>query len=285
MKCTRVQDRLLLYLAAELSPRETAGIINHVARCADCTAVAEELARTQERLVAALQTKIDAPTSLDARVMAALRELPVNQPLFNGFRPHVRRPLVYAASLCFVIFIVLAGTIWGRSVSAASLSMATLGEAHNRLITTESADQFQRLDPNQLARQLTAIMKFPVRASDLTSEGAQLIGGNRITVENTSIAELRYRWQGNQVSLFEMGSSRRTPAELRQLGHEADAYYAHKAGDMVYVAWHVGETECIMVARSVHMHELFHLACRACEQQEINVVWSRNWPRADNMEY
>jgi len=35
-----------------------------------------------------------------------------------------------------------------------------------------------------------------------------------------------------------------------------------------YVAWRSGKTNCVMVARSVSMHLLFHLACRACEQQD-----------------
>jgi hypothetical protein len=86
------------------------------------------------------------------------------------------------------------------------------------------------------------------------------------------VVELHYQWEGNQISVFEMDSSNKSPAALRQLGHETDAYYAHKSGDMAYIAWHSGKTECVMVARSVPMHQLFHLACKACEKQEAQVA-------------
>jgi anti-sigma factor RsiW len=274
MKCTRVQDRLVLYLARELSPREYGRITNHVTQCAACFALAEDLAATQERLETVLTAKIEAPASLDARVMRAVRDLPDHRAGRDRISSFWRRPMVYATSLCFVLLIALGVTVRGRYSSLSTLNMASLGLAHAILISSTPADQIQRSDPDQLASQLSSNVKFPVRVADLTAEGAQLVGGSRITVEGVPMVALDYHWAGNQISLFEMASSQQTPAALRQLGHESDTYYAHKSGDMVYVAWHAGKTECIMVARSVHMHELFRLACKACEKQETVVALS-----------
>jgi len=266
MRCAKVQDRLVLYLAGEVSPGEAARIIDHVSRCSGCMALAEDLAATQEQLVSVLRAKIEAPASLDARVMAAVRDLTANQKAAAG-ADSFRRPVVYAASICCAILITLAITI-ARNSATSSVNMASLGEAHNELTTAESPNQYPRSDPNLLAQELAPTVKFPVRVSDLTPEGAHLVGGNTITVENSTMVELHYEWQGKQVSIFEMESSNRTPAALRQLGREPNAYYAHKAGYMAYIAWHSGETECVMVAREVPMHQLFHLACKACERQE-----------------
>jgi anti-sigma factor RsiW len=272
MRCASVQDRLVLYLAGELSPRESGKIIEHTARCADCTALAEQLAVMQERLESVLKTEIEAPSSLDARVMAAVRDIQERKSTFGASRTLFRRPTVYAASLCCVVLIAVAITVSRHNAANASLSLASLGDAHNRLTASDSPDQFQKTDPAQLAVQLTSTVNFPVRVSDLNLEGAQLVGGNQITVTSTSMAELHYRYQGKQISLFEMDSSNQTPAALKQLGHEPDAYYAHKSGDMAYVAWHSGKTECVMVSREVPMHLLFHLACKACERQEVKVA-------------
>ena len=71
MRCARVQDRLLLYLAGELEPREEEALRRHVESCSHCSAVAAELAETQELVASALRTTVTAPASLHARVMAA----------------------------------------------------------------------------------------------------------------------------------------------------------------------------------------------------------------------
>src|SRR5579862_3794184 len=76
MRCARVQDRLLLYLAGELSTRERASVMRHLETCANCSALAEALAETQEHVDAGLSLDAGAPAALDARVMDAVRALP-----------------------------------------------------------------------------------------------------------------------------------------------------------------------------------------------------------------
>src|SRR5579862_4551912 len=90
MRCARVQERLALYLAGELTPRENARLIHHQARCAACAALAEDLAATQERVEAVLRAEVEAPATLDARVMAAIRALPPRQASWAGLLPQWR---------------------------------------------------------------------------------------------------------------------------------------------------------------------------------------------------
>jgi anti-sigma factor RsiW len=265
MRCARVEERLVLFLAGELRPDERARLIGHLERCAACTAMVEGLATTQERVATALQMDIAPPATLDARVMAAIRALP--QPgstpavAFAGRRRQPRFAL--AAAACLVI---CSGVLWLRTPAAPAL--ASLEATHRRLIATSPFPTTYEVDPQRLAQQLTSQARFRVRAADLKSEGATLEGGIQTTVDNVPMVALRYAWQGKQVSIFEMDAGKATPAALRQLGHEADSYYVHKTGDLACVAWHSGKTDCVMIARAIPMHQLFHLACRACERQE-----------------
>ena len=80
MNCAWVQERLLLHLAGELDPQQRDGIDRHLERCPRCAAMAEALAETQEQLETALPTAVEAPLSLDARVMEAVRRLPPPRP-------------------------------------------------------------------------------------------------------------------------------------------------------------------------------------------------------------
>src|SRR5262249_2598676 len=94
MRCAWVQERLLLYLDGELPPREAAGLVRHLERCAACTAQAESLAERQAPGDTSLATAIEAPAALDARVMEAVRGLPAPRrpwgaPLQRGWLPRL----------------------------------------------------------------------------------------------------------------------------------------------------------------------------------------------------
>src|SRR5687768_8387175 len=74
MRCSRIQDKLMLYQARELPERELDQIRVHLRGCPCCRAVASEM-RELERIAGyAMSTTVSAPSSLDARVMTAIRE-------------------------------------------------------------------------------------------------------------------------------------------------------------------------------------------------------------------
>src|SRR5579862_1370672 len=163
MRCARVQERLALYLAGELTPRENARLIRHQARCAVCAALAQDLAATQERVEAVLRAEVEAPTTLDARVMAAIRALPPRQPSWPGFLPSRGRPLrfAFAAALCCLILLGVA--IRGRYATKPALELARLGAVHDRQITAASPPDLKDSDPRRLAQRLSSLVRFPVR--------------------------------------------------------------------------------------------------------------------------
>src|SRR5260370_40876888 len=90
MNCAWVKERLLLYLAGELEPGQTARLVRHLERCTPCHTMMESLAETAGRVEAALPTTIEPPATLDARVMEIVRGLPAPRRSWPGLLPRQR---------------------------------------------------------------------------------------------------------------------------------------------------------------------------------------------------
>jgi anti-sigma factor RsiW len=289
MNCAGVQERLLLYLAGELGPSERAKVAQHLEQCARCAALAEKLADTQECVEAALSTPVEAPPALDARVMEAVRRLPIPRPAadpgagrsvsasrrLSWLRVGVRPRLAFmAAVLCVGIAAFAAGSWYaartspaGR-VAAPALDLALLGNAHRRALQAPIAAEIRASGPRQLAQALAPRLPFPVAVVDLPSEGMRLVGGSDATLHGVPVAALQYDWKGERISLFQMEARALAPAALGQVVVKPDSYFVRKMGGLSYVAWSFGRTNCVMVARAVPMHLLFRLACHASEKLE-----------------
>src|ERR1051326_4676010 len=84
MNCEKVQNGLLLTLDGELPPQESKAIDKHLAQCAACRKMAEELLRVHNLVDQALHTEVSAPTSLSFRVMHVIGKRP--QPPFPWMR-------------------------------------------------------------------------------------------------------------------------------------------------------------------------------------------------------
>ncbi len=267
MRCAWVQDRLVLYLAGELGPQETARLLRHLETCAACTTLAESLADTQEDMEAAMRTDLEAPPTLDARVMEAVRALPTPRRSWRVLVPQWDGRLRLAlagAALCLIV----GGFFAGRMLRPAGGRVPTLDLAALSLPASEGPG-ISVSDPAQLSQQLTPQVEFAVPAVDLKAEGAPLVGGSRSTLQGVPVARLRYNWQGQPVWLYVMDDKKLTPPALPQVASNgSDSYLAGKNHGLIYVAWHTGKTNCLMVARTVPMHLLFRFACHACEKQE-----------------
>jgi anti-sigma factor RsiW len=295
MNCAWVRERLLQYLVGELAPQQRVGLARHLERCARCAALAEQLAETQEQVEAALPTPVEAPASLDARVMDAVRRLPSPRASWRLTFPRARvrqRLALASATFCLMIASFAAGS-WSTArrfpspAEAPALELALLGSAHVQSLATASPE-IGTSDPRQLARALGPLLPFPVGVVDLHSDGMRLRGGSKATLHGVPVAALRYEWRGERISLFQMEARRLSPPSLRQVvrgAHEGragagaqqaetepdlppDSYFVRKVGGLTYVAWSFGGTNCVMVAKAVPMHLLFRLACHTSEKLE-----------------
>src|SRR4051794_7308906 len=113
MNCAWVQDHLLLYLAGELEPGQSASLIRHLERCQACAVMADKLAETAGQAEAALQTNVEAPAGLDARVMEVVRGLPAPRRSWRASFP--RWPVLPRLALgATVLCLVVAGYFAGR---------------------------------------------------------------------------------------------------------------------------------------------------------------------------
>lgn len=289
MKCWQVQGRLLLFLEGELEPREATEVGEHLRECPRCGARAEELAETQEQVEAALRTDISAPPTLEPRVMATVRRLPVRRLQWPAFTPPwswQRRLVTAGAAVC----LALAGFVAGRApfhnatippipsqrsprktVAQAPapqiLELTSLRDDHLQSLTNPRAVTVMGNDPRQVAQRLGKQGDCVVVPVKLAASGAQLLGGRWHHVAGVPVAFLCYEWEGQRVSLYQADERRLTLPALRALEqhratHSERCYIVEQSGSLTYMAWCSGMTNYILVAQAAP-ERLLHLAERA----------------------
>lgn len=269
MKCAWVQDRLLLYLAGELEPQQSALLCRHLQHCDRCTAAAEELSEIQDLVDGAIATTVTAPMTLEARVMAAVCAEPVPRvspraPLSPGravlpaLRSWRRQLAVVSAALSLLIGAYAAGhwhAVWNRTPLSAipaparpTLSLSLLGNDHLKYLANPQPAQVPGPDPGQVSRGLTPLLKFPVAAVDLQSEGARLLGGRKCQAHGVPIAFLLYDWNGERVSLYQIDGRKIAVPPLREVTYRQRRFQVGEAHGLGYVAWRSGAMHFVMVS-------------------------------------
>jgi len=261
MKCARVQDRLLLYLAGELEPREEGALRSHLESCPGCAAVAAELAETQELVTSALRTAVNAPATLQARVMAAARREPARRRRWAAFPPlwsWKQRFAATAVALCLLIGGYGLGH-WhgGKQLSSVpglarpdrpTLSLALLGDDHLEYLANPQPAQVPGPDPRQVSRSMTSMLKFPVAVVDLQHEGARLLGGRKCQLQGVWVAFLLYDWKGERVSLYQIDERKITLPALRPTTFRGRMFHVGAADGLTYVCWRSGAMNFVMVS-------------------------------------
>lgn len=269
MRCTWAQERLLLYLAEELGGHEVNQVRAHLQQCAVCTAQLRELTEIQQRLEPILQTQPEMSGRLEARVMDAVRDLPPPRSSWRArlILPGWRlRPLLAASALCLLFAMGVVFLRLKNSETGLPLNMVLLSEAHQQAVSGPKPPGSPTAVPKILAQELTRELHYPVTVANLQAQGARLLGGRKTEVQGTLVAQFQYEWQGTRISVFEMDAAKLAPPVPASKSFPSDSYFVAKRDGFAYVAWQNGKTNCVMVARSVPMHLLFPLACRACEQ-------------------
>jgi anti-sigma factor RsiW len=285
MKCAWVQDRLLLYLAGEMEPLESAALCRHLQNCDRCTAVAEELTAIEALVEGALATTVSAPVTLDARVMAALRQQPTPAPssprlvspaVSSRHRSIVPAPRGWKRALAaasMVVSLLIGGYVAGHWHAARNrtrvtvvtaparptLALALLGNDHLKYLANPQPAQVLGPDPGRVSRGLTALLEFPVAAVDLRSEDARLLGGRKCQVHGVPIAFLLYDWNGERVSLYQIDGRKIALPSLREVAVRQRRFQVGEADGLSYVAWRSGAMHFVMVS-GVKPERLLRLA-------------------------
>jgi anti-sigma factor (TIGR02949 family) len=275
MNCAWARDRLLLYLAGELEPREAEVLREHLESCARCAAEAEALAETEARVTRVLRSAVKAPTTLDARVMEVVRHLPPPRRSWLGLWVpwRVRRRVV---ALSAALSLVVAGYFVGHwqgdrgqmhlsgatQTDRPTLVLALLGDDHLKYLANPQPAEIPGPDPRQVALGLMPLLKFPVAAVDLQPEGARLLGGRKCEVHGVPIAFLLYDWKGERVSLYQIDGRKIALPPLREVVFRGRRFLVGDGGGLSYIAWRSGVMNFVMVS-GAKPERLLHLACTA----------------------
>lgn len=271
-----------------MEPREVTSVRVHLAACAGCSSLAEELSETGDLLEAILTTAIEAPPTLDARVMATLRALPprrLHWPSFISPWNWQQRLTTAAAAAC----LLLAGSLFGgwyvyqaelKPSSITASTQGTLHEPQGLNLVELRADHLRSLTdpgavsvPGSIPREVTATLaKRNLQAPaplpvDLSAAGARLLGGCWHDVGGQTLAFLCYEWNGQRVSLYQTDARRLTAPGLQAMAERQDKtgshqYVVQQDSDLTYVAWRTGATNYILVAQEAP-ERMLHLAQRA----------------------
>jgi len=169
--------------------------------------VAEQLAETQEQVDAALPTAIEAPPSLDARVMEAVRGCrPRGRQDASPFpRASVRQRLSLATAAFGLMVASFAAGSWytARHLPGAGGS-ASAGVDTTRQrpppIPDDRITRDQNVGPAAVGAGAEPLLPFPVGVVDLHSDGMQLRGGSKANMHGVPVAALRYAWKGQPIS-------------------------------------------------------------------------------------
>jgi anti-sigma factor RsiW len=274
MRCARVQERLLLYLAQELEPREAAQLSSHLESCERCSTAAAEMAETLEQLDDTLRTTVRAPLSLNAHVMAAVRRRPARRrwPVIPPAWRWRRSLIPASVALCLLISGYLIGN-WHATrnrlprhgVSAThrpTLPLALLGEDHLEYLANPQPAQVPGPDPRDVSRRMTQLLRYPVAVVDLQPDGARLLGGRKCQLRGVPTAFLLYDWKGERVSLYQIDERKLGLPSLREVLFHGRRFQVGEVDGLTYVTWRSGAMEFVMVS-GTKSARLLHLACRA----------------------
>lgn len=275
MRCAWVQDRLLLYQEGELSPAESARLLQHLETCEACARHLETLLEIHERVEASIKTSLEAPATLQPRVMEAVRQLPPRRafrvPLLSSLGGSRFAFAGVSAGLVLLGFRLGLYASQQRRLapSLATVDVQTLGLIHHRVSPSPE------VATADLRRTLGSRVRFPVLPVDLRPEGAELVGGDQSRVQGVPVAQLHYQWKGPggkqaRVSLFEVDSHRLALPAMARMAGQSESYLVEKRAGQVIVMWKSDRPALnnVMIAEAMPMHLLFQLACHACENQE-----------------
>ena len=292
INCEWVQERILLYGTEDLAAQEAQSVRRHLSHCASCAAAAQNLVDTAELVQNALQTTLEAPPTLQARVMSSVRatpqELARKTPARSSFKErflsffNAPRRAPRLAMAAAALLIAVAGYSVGLQRATPekvisdtptmlpaidghpTLQLASLGDLHRMSLANPRPAEVSGSDARQVSQTLSSLVKFPVAAIDLAAEGARLMGGLRCTVSGTPSAFLCYDWNGERVSLYQIDGRKVNFPSLTSMNFDGRCFMVGEADNLTYIGWCAGNNHFVMVS-GAKADDLLRLARYASE--------------------
>lgn len=259
MRCAKVQDRLLLYSAGDLSSLERAKIRIHLLRCVCCAAVAEDLSNVEETVHRAVCTSVTAPPGFQQRVMSAVFALPIRL----TWRERLQQPIVWNRRLavaCALIFLMAGGIAYGNwrasnvvpdehcSVGPPTIDLMGARILHASNLTGCDPVVVSGNEPVSVAQRLTHLVGFYVYPVDLSASNAVLAQGRKWASGGVPLAVMQYTWGSKRVSLFQVQAGVLKVPRMRAVTYRSRPFLVDTDAGLACVLWHAGKSDFVLVA-------------------------------------
>jgi len=193
MKCDEIHQFIDTYLDGELDFARQVELEQHLANCPSCRSLLEERRTFRAFFVAAVH-EYRAPPQLEAKVLAAVRRVPVREKVTLW-----RQPWIYATAVV-VVSIFLALRILFPDAEKEFSREAVL--RHSRSLSTSHLVDVASPNPVVVKPWLTARLDFAPPLVGSPADGYSLVGGRVDVIQNRSVATLIYKHDNDVVSLF-----------------------------------------------------------------------------------
>ena len=193
MKCEEIHHFIDAYLDGELDYARQIEVEQHLANCPSCRSLLEERQAFRAFFVAAV-SDYKAPPQLEAKVLAAVRQVPTRRKVSLWQQPWIYATAVVALTVCLALRILFPDT------EKEFARQAVL--RHSSSLSTSHLVQVASPNPVVVKPWLTARLDFAPPLVGSPAAGYSLVGGRVDEIENRSVATLVYKHDKDVVSLF-----------------------------------------------------------------------------------
>jgi anti-sigma factor RsiW len=193
MKCEEIDHFIDTYLDGELDFARQVELEQHLADCPSCRSLLEERQAFRAFFVTAVR-EYKAPPQLEAKVLAAMRRVPVKEKFSVWRQPWVYATAVVAISVCLALRILFPDAEKEFSRQAVL--------RHSRSLSTLHFVDVASPNPVVVKPWLTARLDFAPPLVGSPASGYSLVGGRVDAIENRPVATLVYKHDQDVVSLF-----------------------------------------------------------------------------------
>ena len=193
MKCEEIRHFIDAYLDGELDSARQIEVEQHLTNCPSCRSLLEERQAFRAFFVAAV-SDYKAPPQLEAKVLAAVRQVPTRRKVSLWQQPWIYATAVVALSVCLALRILFPDT------EKEFARQAVL--RHSSSLSTSHLVQVASPNPVVVKPWLTARLDFAPPLVGSPAAGYSLVGGRVDEIEHRSVATLVYKHDKDVVSLF-----------------------------------------------------------------------------------